>query len=65
MTTVNIVLSVGLSVDYSLHIMHSFLVSNKGDRRARAAAAMEHLGRSVVNGGVRRGLRGCECSFVF
>lgn len=50
-TAVNIVLSIGLSVDYSMHVAHSFLVE-QGSRDERAKGALAHIGRSVFNGGL-------------
>ncbi len=46
---VSLILTVGLSVDYSLHIAHGFLTGS-GTKRQRAVAALEGLGVSVFNG---------------
>lgn len=43
------VLSVGLAVDYSLHIAHSFL-HKSGTRNERATLAVVEMGISVLNG---------------
>jgi hypothetical protein len=48
-TAINLVLAVGLAVDYSAHITHSFLVS-KGSGLERAKHAVDHIGASVFNG---------------
>lgn len=48
-TAINLVLAVGLAVDYSAHIAHSFLVVN-GDRTTRARLALEHIGGEVLSG---------------
>merc|ERR1712054_352228 len=48
-TAINLVLAVGLAVDYSAHIAHSFLVS-KGCGLERAKEAVDHIGASVFNG---------------
>jgi len=48
-TAINLVLAVGLAVDYSAHIAHSFLVC-KGSGRDRALQAVDHIGTSVFNG---------------
>jgi hypothetical protein len=48
-TAINLVLAVGLAVDYSAHITHSFLVS-KGSGLDRAKEAVDHIGASVFNG---------------
>jgi len=48
-TAVNLVLAVGIAVDYSAHIAHSFLVLN-GDRVTRAKGALDHIGGEVLSG---------------
>lgn len=48
-SAINIVLAVGLSVDYSAHIVHSFLVAT-GTRKERAIHALNEIGGSVVSG---------------
>ncbi len=48
---VNFILTIGLSVDYSLHIGHGFLTST-GTRRERARHSLAHMGASVFNGGI-------------
>jgi len=48
-TAINLVLAVGLAVDYSAHIAHSFLVA-KGTGLERAKEAVDHIGMSVFNG---------------
>mmetsp|Transcript_7925 Transcript_7925/g.29329 ORF Transcript_7925/g.29329 Transcript_7925/m.29329 type:complete len:207 (-) Transcript_7925:1306-1926(-) len=45
-TTINLVISLGLSVDYSVHIAHSFL-KWQGTRRERAQAALADIGAAV------------------
>lgn len=48
-TAINLVLAVGIAVDYSAHIAHSFLVID-GDRVSRAQGALEHIGGEVISG---------------
>jgi len=48
---VNIVLAIGLCVDYSVHIGHAYLVSESGDRKERARQAVSSIGPAVFNGG--------------
>ena len=48
-TAINLVLAVGIAVDYSAHIAHSFLVLS-GDRLSRARGALEHIGGEVISG---------------
>ena len=50
-TTVMIIMSIGLSVDYSAHIAHMFMV-HQGTRTERARAAINGIGVSVLNGGI-------------
>merc|ERR1711871_1816829 len=44
-------LAIGLSIDYSAHVVHAFFVAH-GTRNERAAAALNHIGLSVLNGGL-------------
>ncbi|CAD7701856.1 unnamed protein product [Ostreobium quekettii] len=48
-TAINMVLAVGIAVDYSAHITHSFLVV-KGTRDERAKAALFRIGGEVLAG---------------
>jgi len=45
-----LVMAVGLSVDYSVHIMHSFLCVPGADRSLRAYEALRGAGRPVMMG---------------
>lgn len=55
-TAINMVLAVGIAVDYSAHIAHSFLVMN-GSRKERAKGALHHIGGEVLAGASQLGLR--------
>ncbi|XP_058824384.1 NPC intracellular cholesterol transporter 1-like [Topomyia yanbarensis] len=44
-------LAVGLCVDYSAHIGHTFLTINHGNRNQRALETVLHIGAAVLNGG--------------
>merc|ERR1719422_999314 len=46
----NIVISIGLCVDYSVHVAHAFL-SNQGSKNERVKAALADIGPAVFNGG--------------
>lgn len=46
---INLVLAIGLTVDYTVHIVHSFLHKN-GTRTERAKKALCTMGVSVLNG---------------
>merc|ERR1712025_158235 len=66
---VNIVLAIGLRVDYSVHIGHAYLVSESGDRKERARQALLTIGPAVFNGGLTTFLAlvllGASSSHVF
>lgn len=44
-----VILAVGLSVDYSAHVGHCFMLKN-GTRKERAAKSLEDIGAPVLNG---------------
>merc|ERR1712241_1491920 len=46
----NIVISIGLCVDYSVHVAHAFL-ANSGTRDERVKLALTEIGPAVFNGG--------------
>jgi len=46
---INLVLAIGLSVDYAAHIAHAF-VQTPGTRQERADKALEEMGTAVVHG---------------
>ncbi|KAJ6796269.1 Niemann-Pick C1 protein-like isoform X3 [Iris pallida] len=48
-SVVNLVMSVGISVEFCVHITHSFMVSS-GDRGTRAKTALITMGASVFSG---------------
>jgi len=48
---INIVLAVGLCVDYSVHVGHAFLVS-AGSRQEKSVTAVTSIGPAVANGGI-------------
>lgn len=50
-TSIVIVLAVGLSVDYSTHVVYAFLEAKGSDRNDRVQTAMRHIGSTVLNGG--------------
>uniref|UniRef100_A0A6U4II24 SSD domain-containing protein n=2 Tax=Phaeomonas parva TaxID=124430 RepID=A0A6U4II24_9STRA len=47
---INVLLAIGLTVDYSAHIAHAYMHTS-GTRDERARKALEHIGVSVFNGG--------------
>jgi predicted RND superfamily exporter protein len=49
-SVVNLVMAVGLSVDYSMYILHSFLGKTGTSRQERVQAAMLHIGSAVFMG---------------
>jgi len=50
-SAVNVIIAIGLCVDYSVHICHAFLTVS-GTKKERAHAAMVDMGPAVLNGGV-------------
>eukprot|EP00937_MAST-01D_sp_MAST-1D-sp2_P005755 g5755.t1 len=48
-TAINLLLAIGLCIDYSAHVCHAFLMA-RGTRDERAAAALEHIGLPVFYG---------------
>ncbi|CAD7704511.1 unnamed protein product [Ostreobium quekettii] len=50
-SAVNLILSVGIAVDYATHVAHSFL-SVSGQPRERARGALDHIGGEVLAGAV-------------
>ena len=48
-TIINLVLAIGLVVDYSAHVAHSFVVA-KGTRQERADHALSYTGSAVFHG---------------
>ena len=51
-SVINIVLAVGLSVDYSAHIGHCFMVKGGADKDQRVTESLADIGASVLNGAV-------------
>ena len=51
-SVINIVLAVGLSIDYSAHVGHCFMVKGGGDKNARALEALADIGSAVLSGAV-------------
>ena len=62
LSAVNIVLAIGLCVDYAVHIAHAFLIS-EGSRQERATNCVKTIGMAVLNGGVTTFLALFFCSF--
>ena len=50
-TVINLVLAIGLSVDYSVHIAFSYLTETSDDREERVKNVLAKTGVSVFNGG--------------
>merc|ERR1719326_2670095 len=46
---INLVLAIGLAVDYSVHVCHAFL-QTPGTRQERVDHALEEMGTAVVHG---------------
>jgi len=61
---VNIVLAIGLCVDYSVHIGLAFMVA-KGSRKDKAVEAVASIGPAVFNGGFTTFLAVILCSLSY
>ncbi|KAJ7967073.1 Niemann-Pick C1 protein-like [Quillaja saponaria] len=48
-SVVNLIMSIGIAVEFCVHILHAFLVSS-GDRGQRAKTALSTMGASVFSG---------------
>ncbi|CAL9782679.1 unnamed protein product [Musa acuminata subsp. burmannicoides] len=48
-SVVNLVMSIGIAVEFCVHVMHAFLV-NSGDRGSRTKVAVSTMGASVFSG---------------
>ena len=51
LSCVNIVLAIGLCVDYSAHIAHAFMVA-EGSAIERSQIALATMGPAIINGGI-------------
>ena len=49
-SVINIVLAVGLSVDYSAHVGHCFMVKAGSNKNKRATEALADSGAAVLSG---------------
>lgn len=49
-SVINVVLAVGLSVDYSAHVGHCFMVKGGSDKNWRATEALADIGAAVLQG---------------
>ncbi|XP_072039271.1 uncharacterized protein [Amphiura filiformis] len=49
--SIPLILSIGLAVDYSVHVAHDFMVQ-KGSRNDRVKTTLVNMGPAVVNGGL-------------
>ena len=49
-SVVNLVMAVGLAVDYSMHILHTFLRKSGSNRQERIHASMLEIGAAVLLG---------------
>lgn len=49
-SVINVVLAVGLSIDYSAHVGHCFMVKGGDDRNKRALESLADIGSAVLSG---------------
>lgn len=47
---VNLVMAVGISVEFCSHITRSFAIASRGNRIERSTYALSHMGSSVLSG---------------
>lgn len=52
MSFVALTLSIGICVDHSVHIAHTFLTINQGSRNERALGTINQIGGAVLYGGI-------------
>eukprot|EP00937_MAST-01D_sp_MAST-1D-sp2_P004603 g4603.t1 len=62
-TAINLLLAVGLCIDTSSHVCHSFMLA-EGSRDERARKALQHIGPSVIHGGMTTLLSTCVMLFA-
>jgi len=48
---INLIMAIGLTVDYSAHLVHAYMHVDGEDANARMRAAFEKIGVSIFNGG--------------
>ena len=48
---VNLVIAVGLCIDYAAHIAHTFMVTEGANGDEKAILALANIGPAVMNGG--------------
>ena len=48
----NLIIAIGLCVDYSAHIAHRFLLETGNSRNQRIQTALQNIGPAVANGGI-------------
>ena len=48
----NLIIAVGLCVDFSAHVAHSFMTQNGAGRDSRMRGTLEEMGPAVLNGGL-------------
>lgn len=51
-TTVQIILSIGFSVDFTVHISHAFMAATGKNRNERVTVALEKVGVPIMNGAI-------------
>ena len=51
-SAVNLIIAIGLCVDYSAHIAHGYLVMHQGTREERVKKTLKLVAPAVFNGGI-------------
>ena len=49
---VNLIIAIGLCVDYSAHIAHRFMTETGSSKNRRVVASLSNIGPAVLNGGI-------------
>ena len=55
-SAVNLIIAIGLCVDYSAHIAHGYLVMHQGTREERVKKTLKLVAPAVFNGGITTSL---------
>ena len=51
-TITQVIIAIGISVDYTSHVTHTFKVSSGDTKKLRVVEALDKIGISVLNGGI-------------
>ncbi len=63
-TVVNVVLAIGIALDYSSHIAHAYIMAEGDTRMEKVKYALSHIGGSVFHGAISTLLAVISLSFT-